>query len=163
MTVYHVFVGQKEFQVEISDRQIRLDGEPTQADLTPLNEGGLYLLERGNQKRELHVSSKGSRTFSVMIAGRSVIAQVEKFNNHFHQRGGQPGAGELRAPMPGLIISVAVKEGEIVHSDQLVILMESMKMQMELRAQISGKISRVLVKPGTQVEKGALLVQIVQA
>lgn len=160
MTVYHVYVGKKEFQVEISDRLIRVDGEPTEAGLTPLNEGGLYLLERGNQKRELHVKPKDSRTFSVMIAGRSIIAQVERFNSQFRRRSGQSEAGELRAPMPGLIINVSVKEGEIVHSGQVVILMESMKMQMELRAQVTGKVARVFATPGAQVDKGALLLQI---
>jgi biotin carboxyl carrier protein len=71
-----------------------------------------------------------------------------------------PQAGALLAPMPGIVISVAVKEGDTVERGQVLAVLESMKMQMQMRAPISGRVTRVAARPAAQVEKGALLVQI---
>jgi biotin carboxyl carrier protein len=62
--------------------------------------------------------------------------------------------------MPGLVSAVMVKEGETVERGQVLAVLESMKMQMQMRAPISGRITRVAVKPAGQVEKGTLIVQI---
>jgi len=49
----------------------------------------------------------------------------------------------------------------MVESGQVVMVEESMKMQMQLRAPVAGRVEKIAVKPGAQVEKGALLIKIV--
>jgi len=68
-------------------------------------------------------------------------------------------AGSLNAPMHGLVVDVAVHEGDSVEKGQTLVVLESMKMQMQLRSPTPGKVSKVTVQSGCQVEKGALLVQ----
>lgn len=72
-----------------------------------------------------------------------------------------PCAGELVvAPMPGHIISVAVKEGDRINNGDTVVVMEAMKMENEIRAHVSGTVVRVSVSKGQSVKVGDALVMI---
>jgi len=62
--------------------------------------------------------------------------------------------------MPGLIVRVNVEPGDRVQSGQGLVVMEAMKMENELRAQAAGTVKAVHAKPGSAVEKGALLVEL---
>ncbi len=78
MTMYRVSVGNREYQVEVSGNRLKLNGELIQANLTALNELGLYLLPQGDRQREMHVSTRGSHTFMTLGEGRHLVAQVER-------------------------------------------------------------------------------------
>lgn len=73
---------------------------------------------------------------------------------------GPTGPAPLVAPMPGLIVRVNVQEGDAVQPGQGLVVMEAMKMENELRAQSAGTVKAVQVKPGTAVEKGAVLIEL---
>ncbi len=64
------------------------------------------------------------------------------------------------APMPGLILTVAVKVGDQVVTGDEVCVLEAMKMQQSLRADWSGIVSAVHVKPGQQVLDGDPIVDL---
>jgi pyruvate carboxylase subunit B len=70
------------------------------------------------------------------------------------------GPAPLVAPMPGLIVRVAVKPGDDVRAGQGLVVMEAMKMENELRALAAGRVKTVQAQPGMAVEKGALLVEL---
>jgi biotin carboxyl carrier protein len=70
------------------------------------------------------------------------------------------GDGLVESPMPGNIIAVNVKEGDEVEAGDAVVVIESMKMQNEITAPISGKVSKVGCAVGDQVAFGAMLVEI---
>ena len=61
--------------------------------------------------------------------------------------------------MPGMVVTVAVHEGDEVKQGQKLLSMEAMKMETTLYAERSGKIAEVLVQPGTRVETGDLVVR----
>jgi biotin carboxyl carrier protein len=73
-----------------------------------------------------------------------------------------PATGELhvKSPMPGLIVAVPVKEGDVVQKGQVVIVLESMKMENELKASRDGTIVAVKVAPRQTVEQGQVLLVI---
>ncbi len=160
MAIYKVNVGKKIFMVDVTDDQICVDGKPVNASLTPLNEGGLFLLRQDNRAREMHVQAQGNSSYAVMVNGRHVMAQVEKGNVKNKRRAEQVDAGALIAPMPGMVVNVLVKEGQQVNQGEALVVLESMKMQMQLRSPFSGQVSKVSVASRTHVEKGALLVQV---
>jgi biotin carboxyl carrier protein len=64
----------------------------------------------------------------------------------------------IRAPLPGTLISVPVSIGQEVAPGQTLAIVESMKMQMELRAPQSGVVSRIEGPPGRSVDQGEELV-----
>ena len=71
------------------------------------------------------------------------------------------GAGErVTAPMPGNILSVSVKAGDMVKEGQQLMILEAMKMENEILAPCAGKVTSVAVGKGSTVESGSLLCTI---
>ena len=68
--------------------------------------------------------------------------------------------GSVKAPMPGLILKINVKEGETVEKNQLVMVMEAMKMENEIYAPYAGVVSSISVSLGDQVNADDLLMEI---
>jgi len=62
--------------------------------------------------------------------------------------------------MPGKVIAVLVSEGDAVEAGQPMILVEAMKMETSLAAEITGRVRRVGVVPGQLVEAGQVLVEV---
>jgi pyruvate carboxylase subunit B len=72
---------------------------------------------------------------------------------------GPVGPAPIIAPMPGLIVRVAVRVGERVAAGQGVVVMEAMKMENELRAASGAVVRAIHAVPGNAVEKGTTLVE----
>ncbi len=76
------------------------------------------------------------------------------------KKGGGFGAElELRSGMPGKIIEIFVKAGDVVKANKPLLIMEAMKMENEMRSVRDVKIKEVCVKQGDSVESGALLIK----
>jgi len=67
---------------------------------------------------------------------------------------------EIKAPIPGVITAIFIKEGEFVKSDQPLMRPEAMKMENEILARSAGKIFKLNVKQGARVSKNEILVVI---
>ena len=64
----------------------------------------------------------------------------------------------ITAPMPGIILSIAVKEGDEVNAGDALLVLEAMKMENEIHAPRAGKVKKVHVSEGAEVQSGAALV-----
>jgi biotin carboxyl carrier protein len=64
----------------------------------------------------------------------------------------------IRAPMAGVIVAVKVEPGDTIKAGDVVVTIESMKMENEIRATRSGEVKEVLVSPGDKVDTGATLI-----
>jgi biotin carboxyl carrier protein len=73
---------------------------------------------------------------------------------------GPSGMVEVTAPIPGLVVSVEVAEGDVVEQGRPVVIMEAMKMQSEMRTPMGGIVTAVHVKPGQEVMGGTVLVTV---
>jgi len=69
--------------------------------------------------------------------------------------------GEVRAPMPGLISQVSVKNGDTVKTGQRLLVIEAMKMENNIAAPRDGTVAELSVKSGQEVENRKLLLKIV--
>jgi len=69
-------------------------------------------------------------------------------------------AGEVRAPMPGLVVMVEIAIGDQVKRGQGVVIIEAMKMENEIAASTDGTVQQIKVEAGRAVEKGELLLVI---
>jgi biotin carboxyl carrier protein len=73
----------------------------------------------------------------------------------------QVGEGEIViAPIPGIILSVNVKEGDSVTSGQVVAIMEAMKMENNLTSHVSGTVKEIHTPKGTEVATGDVVMVI---
>ena len=74
--------------------------------------------------------------------------------------GEEGGRRDVRAAMPGKVVSVKVKVGDEVSRNQGLLVLEAMKMENEVPAPRKGRVARIGVSPGQAVEAGALLVEL---
>ena len=95
---------------------------------------------------------------SVSIADKSLESQVKR-----RPKAVAGDAREVGAPMPGLIVTVAVRAGDTVSRGQKLLSLEAMKMETTVYAERDGKLAEVLVAPGTPVEAGELVVRYADA
>ena len=70
------------------------------------------------------------------------------------------GPHEVRAPIPGRVVSVGVSEGDEVKAGQPLVVLEAMKMENQICAEGPGRVERVMVAPGATVESGQVLVVV---
>lgn len=69
-------------------------------------------------------------------------------------------AGGITAPIPGLVMDVKVKPGDNVAVDDVIVVLEAMKMESDITSHLAGKVTNVLVHKGDTVQEGQLLVEI---
>ncbi|MBT8317624.1 MAG: acetyl-CoA carboxylase biotin carboxyl carrier protein subunit [Lutibacter sp.] len=69
-------------------------------------------------------------------------------------------ANDIKAPMPGLILSINVKVGQQVKEGESLLILEAMKMENSIGSPKDGIVKSIQVKNGKTVEKGTLLIEL---
>ncbi|WP_349618290.1 sodium-extruding oxaloacetate decarboxylase subunit alpha [Azotobacter salinestris] len=110
------------------------------------------------------LKGEGKRHFYLSIDGMPEEVVFEPLNEFVAGGGGkrkQAGApGDVSTSMPGNIVDVLVKEGDVVKAGQPVLITEAMKMETEVQAPIAGTVKAIHVAKGDRVNPGELLVEI---
>lgn len=160
---YHVEVDGRTLKFEWDGSTLYSDGEPLDATLRRVGDGrysvlvggrsiSLSLEKRSNGRLQLRTRS-GTRSLTVRDR-RALVLQALGMEN-----GKQTGPSELHAPMPGLIVQIHVRPGDLVHTGDALVVLEAMKMENELRAPEDATVASVHVTEGTAVGKGQLLIE----
>lgn len=112
------------------------------------------LLERGGVSERILLTKVGD-VWWVHHAGRvSRVRVVERGSSSLS------GVGGLTAPMPGKILTVMATVGESVDEGQPLVVMEAMKMEHRICADVAGTVTAIHFSDGDQVDQGATLVEI---
>jgi biotin carboxyl carrier protein len=162
---YITTVKDREYVIEIDhDDEITVNGEKFTIDFQQLSEGGLLSLLLNHRSLEGVVEER-DEGWEVLLKGELYPVQVqdERAYRLSKARGTAvtvTGEVTIKSPMPGLIIAVVAGEGTAVKKGDKIIILESMKMENELRSPRDGVVSRVHTKAGASVEKGQMLVTI---
>jgi biotin carboxyl carrier protein len=162
---YLVTVDGRTYTIEINaDDRISVDGREAAVDFHAIEDDTLYSLLLDNFSYEAFVEERDGE-HQVLLRGRLYTVDVQdEGRTRLLRRGGgfAPPTGEIsiKAPMPGLIVAVPVAEGEHVRAGQNVVILESMKMENELKAPRDGVVGRVRVQPRDRVERGQVLVTL---
>jgi acetyl/propionyl-CoA carboxylase alpha subunit len=163
---YVTNVGEHEYLIEIlDDHHVTVDGVIYQIDFGEVSEHTVYSLLVDNRSYEAFVypSEEG---WQVLLLGTQYELTVEderekRLRASLGGRIAENVEFHLKAPMPGLVVAIPVSDGQTVSKGDVLVVLESMKMQNELKSPRSGKISRVRVKPGDSVELRETLLSVV--
>jgi biotin carboxyl carrier protein len=102
--------------------------------------------------------------FEVLIAGQrfeiTVEDEREKVLTGSIQSAHESEEAMVRAPMPGLVLSLPMDPGSNVEKGQTVVILEAMKMENDLASPISGKVKEIRVSKGQTVNQGDVLVVV---
>jgi biotin carboxyl carrier protein len=162
---YQTIVNGETFDVEINqDGRILVNGEERVVDFRELRRGELYSLLLDYRSFEAAVEERDD-LYHVLMAGDLYEVKVtdersRRLESAFMAFGDTGGEVSIRAPMPGLIVRVAVVEGQAIKKGETVVILESMKMENELKSPRAGRVQEVAVREGQAVEAGALLLVV---
>ena len=168
--------GWRAFGVAVRRFGFEFAGATADARLTYLHDGALHLSV--GDTAGLLVFAPSDAGIDLQFAGQRLTVQVHRQGETAHvftARGatrilaidllahaGDPQAegGRLTAPMPGKVLSFAVKPGDKVRRGQALAVMEAMKMEHTISAPADGTVGELLFAPGDQVTEGAELLKL---
>ncbi|WP_349770689.1 acetyl/propionyl/methylcrotonyl-CoA carboxylase subunit alpha [Ottowia sp.] len=138
--------------------QLQVDnGEPTPISFTAQPDGRIDL-RYGGDRELVQVYARGEVEHIFGSRGATAITELDVLS---HSAEGAGEGGRLTAPMPGKVVSIAVKAGDKVTKGQPLAVMEAMKMEHTIAAPQDGVVQEVLYAPGDQVAEGVELLTVV--
>lgn len=148
------------YRVSIGDRQFVIDARRAEERGAVVSwtlidgQGGQRVIDVDGLPPDLKLSVAGSEALTVRANdSRDVLLRSGVGP-------GGAGSGELRAAMPGKVVKVLCKVGDVVKIGQGLLVIEAMKMENELRATVAGKVTTVSVREGQTVDGGQPLVTL---
>ena len=163
---YITTIEGREFQIEVLDeRHVLLDGQIYAVDFNSVGNQPVYSLLLDGKSYEAYVY-QGEEDWQVLLHGRLYDMQVEDEREKRLRATARSGPSEsgdfhLKAPMPGLVVAIRVSEGQEIQKGDVLLVLESMKMQNELKAPRGGIIARLRVEEGDSVEQHQTLLSVV--
>ena len=156
--------------------EFEFHGEPASATLTYLHDGALSLsvgdsmgtltyrgtadgtaIQFVGQSHVATIHSRGDKVHVFTARGATQITLIDMLD---HAGDSAAEAGRLTAPMPGKVVSFAVKAGDKVTKGQALAVMDAMKMEHTIAAPMDGTVAELLFAPGDQVVEGAELLKL---
>lgn len=137
----------KSYRATVGDKTVEVE-------IIRAGNGQLELLI-DNERVTAYISSDGAKRW-VTINGQTVM--LTKASGVQRKSSEQDQASELVAPMPGLVRSVNVVEGESVVKGQTLLTVEAMKMEIRIQAPKDGVVKSLTVKVGQTVEREQILI-----
>jgi biotin carboxyl carrier protein len=162
---YATTIGERTFRVEVvDDHHIILDGEPYTVDFTAIGSQPVYSLLINGRSLEAHAAPREDG-WQILLHGKMFEARVEdeqaiRVRALAHPAAENPGEYQLRAPMPGLAVGIPVAVGDTIAKGTTLVILESMKMQNELRSQKDGVVQEIRISPGQTVEQNQVLIVV---
>jgi biotin carboxyl carrier protein len=149
---YIARIGDREIPLQLAERK------PGNMTLSINSKIGYY--EFNKEKGRIVEAVHNCRSYSA-AAKNPQQDQLEKLLEEFGAGlGGTASETVLKAPMPGKILGLSVKEGEHVELGQVALVLEAMKMENEISSTIEGRVAKLHVQVGDVVNAGDALVEV---
>jgi pyruvate carboxylase subunit B len=163
--IYHVTIGETTRVVSLGPDGVTVDGTPFDVDFEHLEGGPIRSLIIDGRSHRLSASRGGREQWGLHLRGRRLTASVvdERTRAIREMTGtgtGPSGPRPIVAPMPGMVVRIEVKEGDVVKPGQGIVIVEAMKMENELTAEGEAVVTRIHASEGQAVEKDQVLVDL---
>jgi len=163
--LYALSSENKKFSFSLPLKQtIRIGKRDYEVKLKADEKYGTYILWK-NRKYPVEIVRSSQNKYEILFNDISYTFTVEtpfslQRKKVLNSSRGKAEKEIIKAPMPGKIIDVLVREGSVVVKGEPVVILEAMKMQNELMSPANGTVVRVLARPNTNVMKDDILVEI---
>ena len=144
----------KKFKFTINGNQYDVDVVNVEDNVAEIEVNGTKYQVEIDKKIQI---SKTPRLVRSVVSPSTDIVKSSKITSSPAE---SKGAGFVKSPLPGVILHVHIKEGDVVKIGDKLLTLEAMKMENSVNADKEGKIVSVKVKPGDSVLEGELLVEI---
>lgn len=163
--MYSVSINKSVFEVEKSRDVMSVNGQILEWDIKKTGDRHYHVLHQ-NQSFTLELVSLDTETKTVKLKLNNKLCELkirDKFDLLLEKLGmnnlQNNAAKEIKAPMPGLIFDIKVKEGDEVKKGDPVLILEAMKMENILKSPGDGTVKKIKIKKGESVEKNQVLIQ----
>ncbi len=144
-----------------------------------------FIVSLEEKEYRLNATRVSPNCFSILLDGRNMIAYVAESENNFYVHiDGRAvkldkvkddsdnftkeavefvSKDEISTPMPGKVVKILVKEGDKVTARQPLVIVESMKMENEIKSPTDGKVKSIHFGPGDLVKPGLPIIKLIPA
>ena len=164
--MYKIKLDKQETEIEVSfnKEQLSINDKILDWDVIPVNKNTFHIIHEAKTYLAHIVSIDfNEKSFHLKINGKSVHLELKDKMDILLEKLGMSDLAnqqlnDLKAPMPGLIVEVLVKEGQEVSKGDSLLILEAMKMENVIKAAGDGIITKIQAKQGDSVEKNQLLI-----
>lgn len=163
--MYKAIVNKNSFDVISDNGSLLIDGKPFDWNAVEISDGYLHIIiNQKSYRAEVVKRDEAAKSFSLKINGKIYYVELrDKFDLLLEKMGiTNAAAGKvnsIKAPMPGLIIDLRVKENDAVKAGDPLLILEAMKMENIIKAPGEGIVRSLKVKKGDNVEKNQVLIE----
>lgn len=155
-----------DFELTPVNGSFLLDGKEITPDVRQLKDGQMHFLYQ-NRSYNVEVVSEDPADKSMLIKVNGKLCRIgveDKFDILLKALGMAGGTGkvalEIKAPMPGLVLSVSVVAGQEIKKGDSLLVLEAMKMENMLKSATEGVIKKIHAVKGDKVEKNQVLIEL---
>lgn len=163
--MYSARIENSAFEVALTDEGFVVDGKLVSSDISQIGEGYFHvILNNRSYRAEVTEADIPAGRFTIKVNGKYYpVLLKDKFDLLLEKMGMSANSGAkvnlVRAPMPGLIIGLMVKDGDQVKAGDTLLILEAMKMENIIKAPGEATVKSVKVKMGEGVEKNQVLIE----
>jgi len=165
--MYKAIINNNEFEVDFSSSDNKagtINNSKFEIDSIDLKEGHFNILKNNKSYNAEIVSfDADEKTYKIKVNGNVYTVKVkDRFDLLLQSMGMDALAtkkvNELKAPMPGLVLDVRVKVGDVIKKGEPLVVLEAMKMENVLKSVADVTIKKIAIEKGNAVEKNQVLI-----
>ncbi|MEL6719352.1 MAG: biotin/lipoyl-containing protein [Bacteroidota bacterium] len=154
----------KTYKAKIGEQEIELTPEAlSQLNIIPTEENQYHILHE-SKSYHAKIETQGDKQFEISLNDNKYqVALSDEYDQLISKMGltitNSSKVTDIKAPMPGLVLSVEVEVGQEVNKGEALLILEAMKMENVIKSPGEGKVKSITVEKGKAVEKGAILIE----
>jgi len=165
--MYKAIINNNEFEVDFSSSENKagtINSKDFEIDSIDLKDGHFNILKNNKSYNAEIVSfDADEKTYKIKVNGNVYTMKVkDRFDLLLQSMGMDALAtkkvNELKAPMPGLVLDVRVKVGDVIKKGEPLVVLEAMKMENVLKSIADVTIKKIAIEKGNAVEKNQVLI-----
>ncbi|HEY5824619.1 MAG TPA: acetyl-CoA carboxylase biotin carboxyl carrier protein subunit [Cyclobacteriaceae bacterium] len=163
--MFKASVNGKNFEIIPGEEGMIINGNLLAWDFVQVSDGYFHILYQNKSYRaEVVKTDVATKSFTFKINGHHHTVDLkDRFDLLLEKMGMNNSSvgkiNHIKAPMPGLIIDLKIKVGDVVKQGEALLILEAMKMENILKSPGEGTVKNVKIKKGDSVEKGQVLIE----
>ena len=162
--MFKAAINDNNYQINIDNDTLLIDGKEVDFDLAELSEGKYHVISVNRSfSIDLVSVDEDKKVVTVKVNNSSYeVALKDKMDELLEKLGMdsllEAKTEDLKAPMPGLILNIAVEVGQEIKKGEKLLILEAMKMENVIKATGDGVVEAVKVEVGHSVDKDQILI-----